>query len=226
MTDLPFEGMAAVAMIEAPALRRAVVAKEHEASVITFWRITQQVEESIVVEQKVLGIAELRTDDVRSLDWISAEENRLDSVSIRALGQSMRCDFTYEVQTDDVVVAFHRIEFDCKPSWISGLVGILPPRCDCREANEDRSFLTSALQEVRFLRWISEILLKYDCCLRSNCRHTVRSETSCVHSKKPKAPLPQGWTIPMQIIVSFSSIKTKRIKIFKVGTHALDSSIY
>ena len=63
-------------MLVDPAIRSTVVGEEHQTSVVALRSVAQKIEGSIVVEQEVLGVASLRTDDIRSLEWVTAEEDR------------------------------------------------------------------------------------------------------------------------------------------------------
>jgi hypothetical protein len=54
-----------------------MVAEKHESSMIGLWRIRKEIEQCIMVEQEIAGVASLGADDVWSLNGITAEENRL-----------------------------------------------------------------------------------------------------------------------------------------------------
>lgn len=73
----PFKGVAAIAVVEAPAVGGAMVAEEHEACMIGFGCVGEEVEESVMVQEEVGWVAILRADDVWSLDRITAEEDGL-----------------------------------------------------------------------------------------------------------------------------------------------------
>jgi hypothetical protein len=73
----PLECVAAVAVVEAPALRGAVVAEEHEAGVVGFGGVGEEVEKGIVVEKEVGGVACLGADDVGALNGVATEEDGL-----------------------------------------------------------------------------------------------------------------------------------------------------
>lgn len=73
----PLESVAAVAVVEAPAYGSAVVAEEHETSVVALWCVAEQVKYRIIVEQEVLGITPLGPDDVGALDGVATEKDGL-----------------------------------------------------------------------------------------------------------------------------------------------------
>lgn len=91
----PFEGVAAVAVVEAPAFGMTVVGEEHHAGVVVFWGVAKQIEGSAVVEQEGVGTTRLRSDDIRTLNGITAEEDG-------------------PVKADDMIVSFTSIELDCE----------------------------------------------------------------------------------------------------------------
>ena len=82
----PFEGVAAVAVVEAPAVGSAMVAEEHEACMVGFGGVGEEVEESVVVQEEVGSVAILGADDVWSLDRVTAEEDGLKS-QYRVIGK-------------------------------------------------------------------------------------------------------------------------------------------
>jgi hypothetical protein len=97
-------------MLVAPTLGRSVVTEEHETGMIAFWGVCEQIEQRIVVRKEVLGVARLRTDDVWPLNWVTAEE---DGLNLSVVCSNVRViDNTYEVEANDIVVAFHRVELD------------------------------------------------------------------------------------------------------------------
>lgn len=55
----PLESVTSVTVVEASALRRAVVAEEHEASVVAFECVGKEVKQSIGIQQEILGVARL-----------------------------------------------------------------------------------------------------------------------------------------------------------------------
>lgn len=73
----PLEGMAAISMVEAPALRSSMVAEKHEARVVGLWGIGKQVEQGIKVQKEVPGVAALRANHIGALNGISTEEGWL-----------------------------------------------------------------------------------------------------------------------------------------------------
>ena len=72
----PLECVTSVAVIVTPSIRGTVVAEEHHACMVSFWRTCKQVEERVIVEEEVLWRSALRADDIWALDGVSAEENR------------------------------------------------------------------------------------------------------------------------------------------------------
>jgi hypothetical protein len=143
----PLEGVAAIAVVEAPAYRGTVIAEEHETSVVAFRGVAQQVKDRVVVKQEVLGVAPLGTDDVGTLDGVATEEDGL-----RRLDMPMIIGATaYKVQAYDVVVALHGVELDSKTTWVTRLISILSSGRDSRETNEDGGLFAYARQKVGFL---------------------------------------------------------------------------
>lgn len=59
----PLEGVAAVAVVEASSSGSSVIAEEHEACVISFGSVGEEIEEGVVIEE-VCWVAVLRADDV------------------------------------------------------------------------------------------------------------------------------------------------------------------
>lgn len=55
----PLKSMAAISMVKSPALRGSVITEEHETGMVTLRSASKQVEDAIVVEQKVFGVAVL-----------------------------------------------------------------------------------------------------------------------------------------------------------------------
>jgi hypothetical protein len=72
----PLEGVATVALHVAEAVGSAPVGEEHGGAVKRLGDIDEEVEESVEVEQEVLGIAGLRADNVGSQGRIAREEDR------------------------------------------------------------------------------------------------------------------------------------------------------
>jgi hypothetical protein len=114
----PPESMAAVAVVESPADGCAVIAEKHQAGMVSLRRVSQEVEESILVQQEVLWGSVLGADNIWSLDGIPAEENR-------------------KVQSDKVIVALLGVELDGKASWVSRLIRKFSSQSDSGETNED-----------------------------------------------------------------------------------------
>ena len=129
--DLPLEGMASVAMIMPPAIWSAMVAEEHHASMIAFGSVRQQVKRRIVVQQKVVWSASLRSNNIRPLNRIAAEKDR-------------------EVQTNHIIVALACVELDGEPPGVSCQIRELASQSDRRVAKKDGSFRAGALEEVCF----------------------------------------------------------------------------
>ena len=89
----------------------------------------------------------MRTDDIRTLDWIPAEEDwLLGSVRARIEEKVKR----YPVQAHNVVVALSCVELDGEATGITSRVRELPAKSDSGEANEDGSLGPCTLQEARF----------------------------------------------------------------------------
>lgn len=98
----------------------------------------------------------------------------------------------YEVQTNDVVVSFHGVELDGEATRVSSLIREFSTKSHSGESNKGGCLFSHSGQEVGFLR-----LLLVTIAVQTVCEKlTVSSVTSLVHSKYPKAPEPQGWTIP------------------------------
>ena len=89
---LPSERVAAKSILEPPALRCAMVAEEHESSVVPipsanvkrilsdnlrFSVVCEKIKQGIPVKKEVLRIAILRANYIRSLERVTAEENGL-----------------------------------------------------------------------------------------------------------------------------------------------------
>src|SRR6478735_7218026 len=68
----PLEGVAAVAVVEAPPLGSSVIAEEHEARVVGFGGVGEEIEEGVVIKEEVCWVAVLRADDVWSLNGVAA----------------------------------------------------------------------------------------------------------------------------------------------------------
>ena len=77
----PFERVASVVVVEAPALRCTVVTEKREPGVVRLGCVAREVKQGIVIKQEVPRVAILRTNDVRSLDGVSTEEDGLPRVS-------------------------------------------------------------------------------------------------------------------------------------------------
>ena len=83
----PLKGIAAVPVVRTPFLRSTVVAEEHETSVVALRIASKQIEDAVVVEQEVLGVAVLGSNDVWTLNEVLAKEDRL---KVSAQGVSTR----------------------------------------------------------------------------------------------------------------------------------------
>jgi len=55
---------------------------------------------------------------------------------------------TYEIQPNDILIAFAGIEFDGKPAWITCQIREFTSEGDSREAYKDRSLNTLTAQKV------------------------------------------------------------------------------
>jgi hypothetical protein len=124
-----------------------VVAEEHQTSVVALRCVCEEVEQRIVVGKEVLGVARLRADNVRSLNRITAKEDGLDMLAWPMNGLWR----AYKVKANDVVVALHGVELDGHATRVASLIRILAANSHGRKANERRSLLTNASQEVSFL---------------------------------------------------------------------------
>ena len=128
----PLEGVATVAVVEAPANGSAVVTEEHETGMVALGCVRQKIKDGIVVRKEVPGVTSLRTDYVWALNRVAAEEDG-------------------EVKADDVVVALHGVELDGEATGVAGFVGVFATDRNRREADEDGSLFTYAGEEVGFL---------------------------------------------------------------------------
>lgn len=143
----PLKSMAAVAVVVPPANGSAVVAEEHQTSVVALRCVCKEVEQRIVVGKEVLGVARLRADNIRSLNRITAKEDGLDMLAWPRNGLWR----AHKVKANDVVVALHGVELDGHATRVASLIRILAANSHGRKANEGRSLLTNASQEVSFL---------------------------------------------------------------------------
>lgn len=114
----------------------------------------------------------LGADNIRPLDRIAAEED-------------------WEVEANQVVVALTRVELDRKTARIACEVRELAAQRDRTEAYKDGRLFTYFAQKVG-LGSIS-IIGRLE---ERSWKTLVCFEMSCVTSKLPNAPLPQGWTMP------------------------------
>ena len=64
-----------------------MVAKEHETDVVALGSASKQIKDAVVVEQEVLGVAVLGSNDVWTLNEVLAKEDRL---KVSAQGVSTR----------------------------------------------------------------------------------------------------------------------------------------
>lgn len=128
----PLESVASISVVFCPALRGSMVGEEHQAGVITLWSAAQKIKCSVIVEEEVFWVACLGPDHVGTLNGVTAEED-------------------WEVQADNVVVAFLGVEFDGESTRVSGLIRKFAAKGDGTEADEDRSLLSDGLEEVGFL---------------------------------------------------------------------------
>lgn len=124
----PLEGVATVAVIEAPSLGCAMIAEEHETSVIALGSVSEQVEDAIIVEEEVLGVSMLRTNDVWALDGVTAEEYG-------------------EIEADKIVVSLLSVKFDGKTTGVASFIWILTARRDGAKTDEDGGLFPYSLQE-------------------------------------------------------------------------------
>jgi hypothetical protein len=136
----PLECVASVAVFVAPSLGGAVITEKHEAGMVAFWSVCKQIKERIVVWKEVLGVAGLRSNNIRALNGITAKENRLRMLA--ANPQISGC--TYKVEPNNVVIAFCGVEFDGETARVAGFVRVFTANCHGREADEDWCLLTNA----------------------------------------------------------------------------------
>jgi hypothetical protein len=73
----PLEGVASVAVVKPPSLGSAMITEEHQTSMVSLRSAAKQIKDAIVIEQEVLGIAVLGSNDIWALDRVSAEEDGL-----------------------------------------------------------------------------------------------------------------------------------------------------
>lgn len=60
-----------------------MVAEKHHASVVGLRDVGEEVEGAVVVQEKILRVPLLRTNNIGSLDRIAAEEDRLSERPVR-----------------------------------------------------------------------------------------------------------------------------------------------
>jgi hypothetical protein len=60
-------------------------------------------------------------------------------------------DNTYEIEANNVVVAFHGVKLDGKATRVTGLVRVLTADSNSGEADEDGRLFADGRQEVGFL---------------------------------------------------------------------------
>ena len=89
----------------------------------------------------------LGTDDIRSLNGITTEEDWLND-TLKITNSHMWFD-TYPIQANNIIITLSRIEFDGKSTWITGRIWELPAKRDGGKANEDWCLLARALEKVR-----------------------------------------------------------------------------
>lgn len=173
----PFEGMAAISVIKAPALGSSVIAEEHEAGVVGLRGVGEQIKEGIKIEEKVPGVTTLRANHIGTLNGISTEEYGLQDVSSSGsiFGPTI-CP--HKVESDNVIVALRGVKLDGKSARVPPLVWELAAKSHGREPHKDGRLLPAAGQEVGFLRSIRSFirLLSFTEVIRI-CR-TVSSVTS------------------------------------------------
>ena len=73
----PLESVASIAVVKPPSLGSTVITEKHQTCVISLRSAAEQVKDAIVVEQKVLGIAVLRSNNIWTLNRVSAKEDGL-----------------------------------------------------------------------------------------------------------------------------------------------------
>jgi hypothetical protein len=70
-----------------------------------------------------------------------------DQLELQAQGKE-----TYEVKSDNVIVAFLGVKLDSEATRVTGFVGVFTANCHSRETHEDWSLLADAAKEVSFLK--------------------------------------------------------------------------
>jgi hypothetical protein len=130
--------MATITMVGVPASWRAMIAEEHHACVVALRSMSQKVEGGIVIQQEVVRSAALRSNDIWSLDRVTAEKDG-------------------EVESNNVIVSFTGVEFDSKASWIAGKIWKFSSQGDGRISEENGCLDSGTSQEVR-LRPVSHLM--------------------------------------------------------------------
>ena len=108
---------------------------------------SQQVKGGIVIQEEVLWISGLRSNDIGTLNWVSAEKDRL--LTSEKTSRPVERE-EYPVQAYDIIVALASVELNCESAGIAGRIWELSAKGDSGEANEDGCFGASGLQEVSF----------------------------------------------------------------------------
>lgn len=84
--------------------------------------VGEEIKPRIVVKQERLGVSLLRSNIVRSLEWVTDEEDG-------------------EVQADEIVIPVLGVELDSVTSRVSRRVGVFSAVSDGGESAEDRGLL-------------------------------------------------------------------------------------
>lgn len=75
--NTPFEAVASVAVVEAPAVWCSVVGEEHETSMVRLRHVGEEIKQRVVIEEEVLRVALLRADNIGALNGVAAEKDWL-----------------------------------------------------------------------------------------------------------------------------------------------------
>lgn len=151
----PLEGVATIAVVKAPSYGSSVVTEEHETSMITLRCACKQVKDTVVVEQEVLGVAVLGSNDVGARNGVSAEKDglllsagntTLDAGGLRSSNQRYHsCPIM--VNSCSVVELLHThlhcVELDGETTRVTGLIREFASGRDSGESNEDWGLLAN-----------------------------------------------------------------------------------
>jgi hypothetical protein len=91
---------------ELVAVGGSVIREQHHSCVLRLGDIGQEIEPGVEVEQETLGVSLLGSNIVGSLERVSNKEHG-------------------EVEADQIVIAFRRIELRCMTPGVTSRVGVL-----------------------------------------------------------------------------------------------------